>query len=210
MLQVPHRYYIQLEPSWRYMSLGLVKFFTANYWFEFLFFVEEDFMDDGFMEELLIASHDSKWIIKTVKLSKSMGDDKINELVNSSVNHDDRIILLHASVTFSKRIFETTEVTLSNLHISWFLTEKAYTRNRTILRHYPEGALVMLMNTANNINDILQDSVALLTSSYRDMSLEDQILYMKTSYSCDKQSELNTYLGSKLYRYVLPQSHQFL
>ncbi|OWF44765.1 Glutamate receptor ionotropic, NMDA 3A [Mizuhopecten yessoensis] len=202
--KIPSSMYIKLEPSWRYMARGLIKFFQANFWFEFLLYLEDDFLFDGFYDELHSITDDDKWNISEEIFSKKMTEKEMYRSLNTSVNNQDRIIVIHSSVAMAKRIFKVVgSVNLfKDVHIAWFITERAYTRNKTVLRYYPEGSLALLMNDAVNTVDLLQDVISLVSTVFRDLPNEDKRLFSNVKYDCDNLSNINVCLGEKLYKEI--------
>jgi len=181
------------------MARGLTKFFHANFWFDYLLYIEDIFLYDGFYDELHSITHDDRWEIYEEIISRKMSDTQLINILKRSVRSQHRIIVLHTSVFLAKRIFRRSKRLFKDVHIAWFMTERAHTMNKLVTTAYPEGCLALL-NDAVNINDLLQDSISMVTNVIVNFNKHDSDMFSSLRHDCNNPSSFNAFAGPILYR----------
>ncbi len=78
-----------------------------------------------------------------------------------------KIVVLHANPHLAKRIFQCSNFINSN--ISWCLTDKVFTRNKSLLKYFPDGALAFTITEQTYLQDILRDSITVILEAIMDI-----------------------------------------
>ena len=184
-----------------HMAKGLIKFFNANFWFEFLVVIEDSFLYDGLFQEIKNQTKFGRWKPWIITVSSDMNNGELNNSIVNAINYVNRIIVLHVSTGLALRIFRVANSLQENITLGWFLTEKVYTRNLTVLNQYPVGSLVLLMNEATDMGDLLRDCVSLVVEAYKRCSGIDGLIAEVTK-DCHQPSPVNIKSGKEFYRYL--------
>ena len=83
--------------------------------------------------------------------------------------------------------------------IRWFVTEKGYTQNASLIKFYPPGSLVLVPDCVTSIDDVISDSVSYLNSAIQ-TALPEYILLNGIQKNCYNQSHCNLAVEKRLYR----------
>lgn len=183
----------------KYMGRGFVRFFAANYWHDFLLLIEEDYLFDGFYEELKGNTTEDYWKYEERIIKSDVSATNIKTILSSSLLTHEKIIVLHTSPQLAVRIFEAAS-NYSHISFAWFFTEKAFTRNLSLLRHYPIGSLALLMKETFYLDDLLRDTVSLVTQAFATLTVESRNFISELQRDCKNISPANKYSGNLLYR----------
>lgn len=167
LFQVKYSLHLHLEPTYSQIARGMSTFFTANFWFEFILLIEKEYISDGFYSELKLLLSEKKWNISVYFISSKLSVKNICNMIVNLFRNQLKIVVLHVNPHLATRIFQCSNCINSN--ISWCLTDKVFTRNKPLLKYYPDGALAFTITEQTYLQDILRDSISVILEAIMDI-----------------------------------------
>lgn len=185
IFQIHNPLFLNLKPSKTHLAMGLVRFFEANFWYDFILVIEKELLTDGFYNGVKSFGSDRRWRIHDQFVSSTESLESITKFISSILSDKPRIIVLHTRVPLAKRIFLAAEhAHMMDKSHAWFITENSYTRESKDLKNYPEGTLTLLSNNAVDDNDVIRDSTTLISAAIRKFPSEVKDAILKANRGC--------------------------
>lgn len=187
-----------MEPIVSQIVKGVYTFFSANFWFEFLILVEQESISDGFYSELKILLSDKKWNIAVYFISSKFSRTYICSFIAKILKNERKIVMLHSTPHLAKVIFKCTQYVPSS--ISWFLTDKVFTRNRSLLKYYPVGALAVAVTEQTYLEEMLKDSMSVVVEAIAAIPARVRSFSLSFKHDCWKIIDSEQFIGEYIYR----------
>lgn len=183
--------------------MGLVRFFEANFWYDFILVIEKELLTDGFYDGVKSFGRDKRWRIYDEFISNTESIESIAKIITPMLSDKPRIIVLHTRVPLATRIFKAAEHAhfMEKSH-AWFITENAYSRQTKNLKSYPEGTLTLLSNNAVDVHDVIRDSTTLISAAIKRFSPEVKESILKANRICWENIPNKMYedIGQSIYK----------
>ncbi|XP_076089947.1 glutamate receptor ionotropic, NMDA 3A-like [Mytilus galloprovincialis] len=205
MPKVSNSLQLQMEPTISQIARGVSKFFSANFWFKFVLLIEKEYISDGFYSEIKLLSSEKKWNITVYFISSSWTCTNICNLIAKIFRNERKIVVLHTKPELAKVIFRCTNYVM-NSSISWFLTDKVFTRKRALLKYYPTGALAVTISEQTYLEDILKDSINVVIEAIVNIPKDIRSFSLPVNHNCRTVSSSEQSLGLFFYRKMLEAS----
>ncbi|XP_062571450.1 glutamate receptor ionotropic, NMDA 3A-like [Saccostrea cucullata] len=187
---------------------AVLTFFRANFWYRFLIITEDQSLNDGFFGKVISQNQTELWHVSLLIVSRKATPEELRRQI-CRVLTEDMIVLLHVDPKMAILLFTSLPCKIANQSniIKWFLTEKVYTQDTSLLKFYPASTLAIVKDGVMSLDDVISDSVSYLNFVIHS-ARRDGILPSAFRKTCFDESLFDLTYGERFYRHFKETTYQ--